>query len=249
MSSDLANKTQQSSPRAYARAAGVLYLIIIVFGIFSEVVVRASLIVPGDATATAQNILASEGLFRIGFAGDTIVFLSDVAIAVLFYVLFRPVSRTLSLMAMAFRLIQTAIIGLNLLNHYAALIVLNGAGHLSAFSPDQLNALVLLFLDMHRHGYDLGLLFFGVNSLIIGYLVWRASYFPRALGVLMMAAGVVYLSGSYLLFLAPAQADLFAPFYVIALIAEVSFCLWLLIKGIDVESWDQTTAHAKRADA
>lgn len=245
----MANSIPETSPLVYARAAGVLYLIIIVFGVFSELAVRASLIVPGDATATAQNIMASEGLFRIGFVGDTFVFLSDVAIAVLFYVLFKPVSPTLALMAMAFRLIQTAIIGLNLLNHYAALIVLNGATHLNAFSPDQLNALVLLFLDMHRHGYDLGLLFFGVNSLIIGYLVWRASYYPRALGLLMMAAGLVYLSGSYLLFLAPNQGALFAPFYVIALIAEVSFCLWLLIKGLDVQGWKHVTAHAKGADA
>ena len=97
-------RTTETSPLLYARVAGLLYLIIIVSGIFSEVYVRSKLVVTGDATATAANILASEGLFRIGFAADAIMLLSDVAIAVLFYLLLRPVSNALALTAAAFRL-------------------------------------------------------------------------------------------------------------------------------------------------
>lgn len=241
MSSDTTNRSADISPMAYARLAGLLYLVIIICGIFSEGFVRASLVVSGDATATAQNILAAQTLFRIGFASDTLVFLSDVAIAVLFYALLRPVSQTLATMAMAFRLTQTAIIGLNLLDHYTALTILGGADRFGAFDVDQRNALALLYMDAHSHGYDLGLLFFGVGSLILGYLVYRASYFPRALGILVMAAGLVYVMGGYLRFLAPDYAEAFQPIYIVPLVAELSFCLWLLIKGMNVAKWEQQT--------
>jgi hypothetical protein len=232
----MTNHNAETSPLVYARAAGLLYLIIIVCGIFSEVFVRASLIVPGDATTTANNIMASEGLFRLGFASDSIVFLSDVALAVLLYVLFKPVSKTLAMIAAAFRLTQTAILGLNLLNHYAVLLVLGGADYLATFETDQLHALALLLLNIHSHGYDLGLLFFGLHCLVLGYLIVKSDYFPGILGILMVAAGLVYLTGSYTLFLFPDSAALMTPIYVVALIAEVSFCLWLLVKGVRAQA-------------
>lgn len=233
------NRSVEPSPQTLARYAGGFYLIIIVLGIWSEVFVRSSLIVPGDAAQTATNIMASEGLFRLSFTADSIMAFSDVALAVLLYILLRPVSPILALMAMVFRLIQTAIIGLNLLNHYAALLILNGKEQLAALTGEQLNALVLLSLDIHGHGYDLGLLFFGINSLLVGYLVFKANYLPRALGVLMAVAGLVYLTGSYLLFLAPALADAFSPAYLVPLVAEASFCLWLLVRGVNLSRWEE----------
>jgi hypothetical protein len=227
-------RAAETSPIIYARVAGLLYLIIIVSGIFSEVYVRSSLIVTGDAAATATKILASEWLFRIGFASDAIMLLSDVAIAVLFYVLLKPVNHTLALMAAAFRLTQAAILGLNLLNYYAALLLLNGTGYANAFEADQLHALMMLFLDMHSHGYDLGLLFFGLSSLILGYLVAKSDYFPGILGYGLMAAALVYLTGSLTLFLFPDYLSFITPIYIVPLVAEVSFCLWLLVKGVKV---------------
>lgn len=227
-------RSAETSPLIYARVAGSLYLIIIVFGIFSEVFIRSILIVPGDAAATVTNIQASEWLFRTGFASDSIMLLSDVAIAVLFYVLLKPVSKTLALMAAAFRLTQAAILGLNLLNYYAAMLLLSGVGYSTAFEADQLYALVMLFLDMHSHGYDLGLLFFGLSSLILGYLVVKSDYFPRILGYGLIAAAVVYLMGSLTRFLLPDYGPIIAPIYIVPLIAELSFCLWLLVRGVRV---------------
>ena len=122
----MTDRSTETSSLVYARIAGLLYLIIIIFGIFSEVFIRSSLIVTGDATATATNILASKGLFRIGFAADSIMLFSYVAIAILFYVLLKLVSKTLALTAAAFRLTQAAILGFNLLNYYAALLLLSG---------------------------------------------------------------------------------------------------------------------------
>ena len=232
----MTDHTAETSPLIYAKIAGFLYLVIIVCGIFGEVFVRSSLIVEGDATATANNILASTSLFRIGFATDSIMLLSDVAIAVLFYVLLKPVSTTLALMAAAFRLTQAAVLGFNLLNYYAALMLLSGAGYATAFEVDQLNELATLFLNMHSHGYDLGLIFFGLSSLILGYLVIKSDYFPGILGYGLMAAGVVYLVGSFTLFLFPEYVSFVEPIYIVPLIAEVSFCLWLLVKGVRIRS-------------
>ncbi len=216
----------------YARVAGLLYLLIIVLGISGEIFIRSDLIVFGDAAMTAANIMASEGLFRFGFAADALMLVCDVAIAVLFYVLLRPVSKTLAMAAAAFRLIQAAILGFNLLNYYAALMLLEGSVYGAAFKPDALNALSLLFLEMHTHGYDLGLIFFGISCLILGFLVVRSGYFPAMLGYALGVAGVVYLVGSFTRFLAPAFMPFVEPLYMIPLLAELAFCLWLLLKGV-----------------
>lgn len=227
-------RASETSPIIYARVAGFLYLIIIIFGISSEVFIRSSLIVTGDADATATNILASEGLFRFGFLADTLMLLSDVAIAVLFYVLLKPVSKTIALMAAAFRLTQASILGFNLLNYFAVLLLLQGVGYATAFNPNQLNTLSLLFLEMHSHGYDLGLLFFGLSNLLLGYLVVKSDYFPNILGYGLIASAVVYLTGSFVRFLLPGYISFYEPVYIVPLIAEGAFCLWLLVKGIRV---------------
>lgn len=232
-------KTLETSPQVYARFAGLLYLIIIVFGISVEVLIRTKLIVPGDAGATASNIMASQALFRAGFVGDSIVFLSDVALAILLYRLLAPVNKTLALIAAAFRLTQTAVLAVNLLFHHAASLLLTGSEYQSPFDRDQLHALVYFFLEVHRHGYDLGLLFFGVSCIVLGHLIAKSRYFPRALGVLVMVAGAAYLIGSYTLFLFPEYSAAIAPIYIVPLISEVSLCIWLLVKGVDLEQWKQ----------
>ena len=206
------------------------------FGIFSKVVARSSLIVTGDAAATTANILASESLFRIGFAADSIMLLSDVAVAVLFYVLFKPVSKTLALTAAAFRLTQATILGFNLLLYYAALLLLKDVNFGTVFESAQLNNLALLFLDLHSHGYELGLIFFGLSNIILGYLVIKSDFFPSVLGYGLIAAALVYLMGSYTLFLFPDYVTQIEPLYIVPLIAELSFCIWLLVKGVRVSA-------------
>jgi hypothetical protein len=240
----MTDRAQSTSPQTSARVAGVLYLVIIVFGIGAEVFIRGSLIAPGDAATTAANVAGSRSLFRLGFFADSIVFLSDVALAVLLYVILKPVSNTLAIAAAAFRLTQTAVISLNLLTYYSALLLLEGAEYTAAFDPVQLNALAMLALDQHAHGYDLGLLFFGASCLIVGYLIVRSGYLPKWLGWLVAAAGVVYLGGTYTRFLAPGLAGAIEPAYLIPLVAELAFCLWLLIMGVDVERWRERAAAA-----
>lgn len=233
------NERATADPQRVARSAGLLYLVIIVLGLTGELVVRSGIVAVGDAAATAANIRAAEGLFRFGFVADSVMLLADIALAVLLYVLLRPVNRTLALLAMCFRLVQAAIIGGNLLHYHAALLALAGPPYGLAFPPEQLAAIAALFLDLHSHGYDLGLLPFGINCLLLGYLVHRSGFLPRTLGVLLAAAGVVYLVGSYTRFLFPAQVEAVAPIYLVAIVAESAMCLWLLLRGVNVKAWKQ----------
>ena len=217
-----------------ARITGVLYLIIIICAGFSEGYVRSSLIVSGNAAATADNIVNSEWLFRVGFVSDLIAFLSDAAVAILLYVLLRPVSKTLSLLAASFRLLaHPAIASINLLNHFIALSLLSGAGYLNVFEAGQLQAMVLLFLNMHNIGYLIAGAFFGIHCFILGYLLYKSDMFPGILGILMVIASISYLMESFGNFLLPEYEDLLAWIVgVSAGIGELSLTFWLLIKGV-----------------
>jgi len=208
-----------------ARLAGAFYLAIIVLGLWSEMFVRASLITPGDAAATAAAILDHEGLFRLSFAADTLMVMSDTALAVLLFLLFRPVSAPVALTAMVFRLLQASTLGFNLLNQQAALLTVQGGG-------DNAAERALRSLDLQAYGYDLGLIFFGVNCLLTGWLLIRSGWLPRIFGYGIVAAGAVYLIGSYLRFIAPAFSESFAVAYAVPLVAELGFCLWLLFRGL-----------------
>ena len=233
----MSDRIKGPSAVAYARVTGILYLVIIVFGLFSELVVRAGMIERGDAAATAENILSSEFLFRVGFASDLLIFLCDVAVAVLLYVLLRPAGRTWSLVSAAFRLTGTAIYGVNLLNYLAALLILGGSGYLGSFDAGQSSGLAMMFLDIHRHGYDLGLVFFGLHCLFLGYLLIRADYFPGILGVLMVLAGAGYVIGSLTLFLFPDLSGSITFIYIAPLVGELSLGLYLAIKGLRVDEF------------
>ena len=230
------------SPLPCARTAGVLYALIILLGISGEFLIRSRLIVPEDAAATASNILGAPGLFRTGFLADSLMVLCDVGLAVLLYWLLRPAGPLLALLALCLRLAQATVIAMNLLNYHAALLILDGSGTAGGFAPDAAHALAYLYVDLHAHGYDLGLLLFGIHCIVLGYLIYRSSFLPRVLGILAVAGGVTYLVGSYIRFLLPHYVGTFMPMYGLALVAEVSLCLWLLIRGVNAARWHQRAA-------
>nr|WP_320189990.1 DUF4386 domain-containing protein [uncultured Desulfobacter sp.] len=213
-----------------ARITGLLYLVIIALGLYSELFIRSNLISYENADITARNILSSQWLFRMGFFYDLVIFICDVVVAFLLYVLLKPASRKAAMISTGFRLTGTAIYGGNLLNYVAAILVLSHPGYLSSFNSEQINAMALVFLNMHRHGYDLGLIFFGMHCLFLGYLIFKSDNFPGILGLLMVCAGIGYLIGSLTLFLSPGCASEIAPVYIAPIIGEISLCLWLLIK-------------------
>jgi hypothetical protein len=208
-----------------ARLAGLLYLVIIVAGLGAELGLRAPLIDPSDAVGTATAILAAPGQFRLAIAADLVMALSDAGLAILLYLIFRTMAPGLALSAMVFRLIQTVLIAASLMALLTAWLVLARAEDL-ADAP----TLALIFLDLHAHGYDLGLVFFGVNSLIMGLLVWRSGLFAKVFGAGLAMAGIVYLFGSGLRFFAPDWSSAFAPTYLVTILAETAFCLRLLFQ-------------------
>ena len=216
-----------------ARLAGMLYLIIILAGLGAELGLRAPLIDLGDAEGTGSAILAAPGRFRLAIAADLLMALCDAALAILLYLIFRPMAPGLALAAMVFRLVQTVLIAANLMAMQTAWLLLAGSSGLPA---DHAQALALVFLDLHGHGYDLGLVFFGVNSLITGALIWRSGLFSRVFGAALAAAGVVYLIGSGLRFLAPGLSESFAPAYGIPVLAETAFCLRLLLQRAETSN-------------
>jgi hypothetical protein len=194
--------------------------------------------VPGDAATTANNIMASEGLFRAGIVSDSVVFLIEIVITVLLYVLLKPVSKTLSLVAAFSRLAMTIIQGINLLNYFIPLLLLSGADYLTVFKPDQLHALVLLFLNAHEYVVLIWGLFFSLHLFVLGYLVYKSGYIPRILGVLLVFASLSYLIQSFGNFLLPEYEEIFATIGFLSII-ELAFALWLLIKGVNVEQWEK----------
>jgi hypothetical protein len=237
---EMTDHAARTSPQVYARLCGVLYLIVIVIGIFTELFVRNKLMVSGDVTATANNILASQLLWRGSIVGDVILLVCAVAQALLFYVLLRPVNKNLALLAVFFNLVECAIDGVNKLNLIAALFLSGGADYLKAFEPHQLHALAYLSLRLHAYGYAISLIFFGFVCLIFGFLLFRSGYFPKILGVLMAIAGVSYLTISFTQILAPTYAGTIFPVLgVPAFLGELSFCLWLIAKGVNVRKWEE----------
>jgi hypothetical protein len=236
----MTSRTVNPSPQVYARIAGVLYLINIACGLFGEIFVRGHLVVAGDAVATAHRIMGSEFLFRCGLAGDVIMHITDVPMTVIFYVLLRPVSRDLSLLAALFGMLQTAILGANKLNLVTVLLLLGGSNYLKAFDPNQLQALASLSLALHQYGFAIGLIFFGVSCMVTGYLMFRSGYFPRTLGVLQGIAGVSYLINSFALILYPSLAAKMFPAIVLpAFLGELATCVWLIVKGVNTSKWNE----------
>lgn len=223
-----------------ARTAGVIYLAIIALGLFGEAHVRGSLVMAGDPAATANSILASQLLWRAGIAGDLLMHVLDVPLIVFFYLLLKPVSHPLALLATAFNVVQTCVLAINKLALVAALSVLDAPARLSAIVSQDL---AVLAINLHNHGFAIGLVFFGMVCLIRGYLVFKAGYVPRILGVLLALAGASYLiNSSALLVFPPLAATLFPAVLLPAFVAELALSLWLLF--VDEATLQQRLANA-----
>src|ERR1700683_1313986 len=181
-------RNAEASPRPRARITGVVYLfyfLTAVLGVFF----MGGIVVDGDAAATATNLLAHESLFRLGLATGLVATAGYIALTALFYGLFKPVNRSLSLLAAFFSLVGCAILAFASLFQLAPLVVLGGSQYLSVFKVEQLRALALMFLELHGQAVNICLVFFAFYDLLIGYLIFRSTFLPRVLGVLMAIEG------------------------------------------------------------
>lgn len=219
-----------------SRFTGISYLIIFITGIYANFSVLQSLLVPGDVSATANNIANNEGLFRIGIFSFILMVIFDVLVAWALYVLLKQVNKNLSLLAGWLRLINATIFGVALYNLFGVLQLINGEEYLNLFGAGQLYANVMFLLDTFNNIWLIGLLFFGLHLAVLGYLIFKSGFIPKIIGILLMIAAVGYLVDSFANFLLPNYTDYQTIFTVIVIvpgvIGELSLTLWLLIKGV-----------------
>ena len=221
-----------SSARLNARIAGLLYVAVILGGTFAPFAITPSSLAADPAAITAR-MMQSQGAYRFGGVAEIVVLTCDIALAVIFYRLLRPVSRTIAMLAAFFRLAYAAINGANVTLHFAPLLVLTG-------QPAPQQSLAVTFTQLHLLGFDVALIFFGIHVALLGYLVFRSTYLPRILGLLLMLGGAAYLANSLISLLMPAALSgraliLLAP----AGLAEIAIALWLLVAGVNAQKWEE----------
>ena len=197
------------------------------------------IISPGDAAETARNIAEHQWLFRLAIVADIAVFLMEIILTVMLYRMFKPVNPSLSMIAAFSRMAMSIVMGLNLLNYLIPVILLSGSDYLSVFQPNQLQSLAMIFLDAHQYGVHIWGLFFGLHLIALGYLIFKPGYFPRVLGIMMMVGSFGYSGESLAAFAIPNNeiiSMIITILLVLAVIGELSFTFWLLIKGINTPS-------------
>jgi len=221
------------NPNGTARAAGILYILPFILS-FAAIMLRDGLIVQGDATTTANNIMDSESTFLLSIVLDVIVQVVFIFLVFLLYWLLKPVNKNhANLMATLF-LVSVPIAIYNMVNLLAALQVLSGADYLTAFTQDQLNAQALHYINLHEQGIMVAYVFWGLWLFPLGYLVYRSDFIPRVVGIFLMISCFGYLIDFCAYFFLP---DFDVAANMITGWAELVLCLWLLVKGVNVEQW------------
>jgi hypothetical protein len=224
------NQIADQSPRKTARMAGLFYLIFILTTVLATYV-RSQFIVSGDAVTTANNIVASQGLFRVGFVTELISAVFFLLAAWALYVLLKPVNKNLALLFLLLNLGGVAVECINALNLYAALQFLSGANYLTAFQTGQLQAMAMSYLNLYTNGFLIAQIFFSAWLLPLGYLVYKSRFLPKLLGLLLILDFFGNMSWFLQGLLLPDYGILAYPGNVISFIAEISLTLWLLIMG------------------
>jgi hypothetical protein len=225
------SQVADQSPRKTARMAGFFYLMFIISFILASYL-RSRIIVFGDVATTANNIISSQGVLRLGFMSELFSALFFVLAAWALYVLLKPVNRNLALLLVLLNLGGVAIECINALNLFSALQFLSGASYLSVFQTGQLQALAMSFLNSYTNGFMITQLFFSTWLFPLGYLVYKSRFLPRPLGILLILDFFGILSWFLQFFLLPDYGILSYPGLAISFVAEFSISLWLLIKGV-----------------
>lgn len=243
MSAVTGKRMTEASPRSLARMAGVFQGLEGATSAFGQVVVLGRLVVFSSAAATAANILGHERLFWWGFASGLIGVVFHIAWALLLYDLLKPVNRRLSLFAVFVILVGCAMQALTILLYLAPLVVLTGGNSFSAFTTEQLKALALVFLRLNAYANDIYLVFFGLWCFLIGLLIFRSTFLPRILGVLLAISGL-----GWMINLSPSLAShLFIPYIAVAsALGEIPLLLWLLVFGVNVQRWKEQATAGER---
>ena len=230
----MTGEEKRNSVNRTARVAGFLYLLVFPFAIFS-LIVRAKLIVHGDAAATASNIMASEGLFRGGIVAWLVSQTIFIFLLMALYKLLKPVNWNVALHMVVLLLVGVPIALINELNQFAALLLLSGADYLTAIEAGQLHARVMFHLNLHEYGIYIAQIFWGLWLLPLGYLVLKSGFLPRILGVLLMIGCFGHLID---VVAAVGVSSFEVRVSQFTSIGEFLLPLWLVVKGVNVDRWE-----------
>lgn len=242
-STEKVDRLAEASPKFKARLAGFFSLLTILGGIFAQGFVSESLVVNGDAAATATNILNHESLFWLGFAVYLVEMACQITMTALYYDLFKPVSRSQSLLSAFFSLTGCVIKTFSRLFFIAPLFVLRNDSYLKVFNAEQLQALALLFLKVNDYGAGIALMFFGISTIIKSYLILRSTFLPKFLGVLGILAGLGWLTFIY----PPLAYSVFPIIALAGLIGAAVQIFWLLAFGVNEQRWKEQAATASES--
>jgi len=220
-----------TSTKNPGRFAGLLYLLTSMVGFFAMGYVPNKLIVHGNATATANNIAASETLFRLGIASELIGMVGFIFVALVLYDLLKGVNRRHAALMFILIVVSIPVAFVNELNSFAALVLVRGADFLSVFEKPQREALAMLFLNLHGRGFVVTEIFWGLWLFPLALLVYRSRFLPRFLGVWLALAGFAWVILSLTGVLLPQHADKVDTYLQPAILGEIAFMLWLVIKG------------------
>jgi hypothetical protein len=232
---EMMERIAEVSPRFKARMAGVFEALEGLTSAYGQVFILGSLVVSGDAAATAANILGHERLFWLGYASSLFGVAFHIVWVLLFYQLFRPVNRTLSLLAAFVGLVVCGLQALTSLLYLAPLLILQGGSSLSVFTTQQLQGLASIFLKLNGYAFDMDLVFFGFWCILAGYLILRSTFLPRILGMLLVIDGL-----GWMMYVSPQLASHLFPFIATAsALAEFPLQLWLIVKGVNAQRWKE----------
>lgn len=223
-----------------ARLAGLLFLIAMATGLFAEFYVHfpSSLVVNGDAATTASNIMAKERLYRIGIANNIFTFAIDVALIWALYVLLRYVNKSLALLGVFFRMVETTIACVAIINSYVAMQFISDADHLKAFNSNQIQTLSVL-QDTYALTFNVVAIFLGLGSTVFNYLLFKSRYIPRALAIWGIFSSLVLLISQFIIIIFPEMEKTIIPAsYVPIALDEIALGFWLLIKGVNIRKSD-----------
>lgn len=230
----MTNNINDISLNKTAKIAGFLYLGLAVFSIFSFMYVDSKLYVPGDAMATVSNIQSHELLFRLGFVSNLVGMIFFLFLVSALYKLLNSVDRDIARLMVIFVVTSVAIACLNILNQFVPILLLNGAGYLSAFNQAQLQAIVMLFLNIYNHGIFVAEIFWGLWLFPFGLLVFKSKFLPKTLGVLLMVGCFGYLLECFSVFIFPLDKVIINFGLTVSAIAEFSFIFWVLFKNVKI---------------
>jgi hypothetical protein len=239
----MTNLFAEISPSTRGRILAALYLFVIAAGITAQIFIADGLIVGDDAARTAANIVENRSLYRLGYTIFMLEMVAQIAVTALYYDLLKPVNRSVARLSAIIGLTGAGIKTMARLFYYAPLILLAGTSYFAAFEPAQLNALSLALIKINNQGAAIALIFFGFETLLRGWLLFKSEFLPRFLGVLSMIGGLGWLTYLW----PPLGSQAFTGVALIAIIGVVATSGWLFIRGVDDVKWKERAALAAQS--